>query len=121
MRHDSSAHAAEHARAEVVVRMVVREDDPLYRSGRYRPNRGSQPLRVGWTGFGIDYYNAGISNDKRCVGLPFRAPAGVPNSRIDAGSESPDRRRWPIRAESPERGNSENEDWTCGEKGTQHR
>jgi hypothetical protein len=121
MRHDSGAHAAEHDCAEVMVRVVVGKNHPLDRPGRYRPNCGSQPLGVSWAGFGIDYYNAGISNDKRCIGLPFRAPAGVPNSRIDSGSESPDRRRWSIPAESPEDGDSENENWTCGEKGTQHR
>ena len=87
---------------------------------RYRPNRGSQLLGMSRTGLGIDDDHAGIGHHETCVGLPFRAPAGVPHSRIDSGSEAPDSRR-PVNAGSPERVNGENENWTRGEKGTQHR
>ena len=42
MCHDPGAHAAEHDRAEVMVRMVVREDEPLDRPGTL-PSESPEP------------------------------------------------------------------------------
>ncbi len=95
MRDHLSAHPLEHDRAERMVGMVVRENQPPHGRRRLTPDAGEQALGLIGTGLGVDDHHAAVRDDEARVGPSLGAASRVAGHRVHPfGQSDAGIRRW---------------------------
>src|SRR5882762_9001518 len=90
MRDHPGARPAQHHRAEMMIGMMVRQDQPPDRLACDRVDDAHQPFPLRGARERIDHHDAVAGYNEAGVGASLRAPPCVTDNRVDAGSHLAD-------------------------------
>ena len=88
----ASAGASQRNRAEVMIRMMMREHQPADRPVRHRADGANELLPLGGAREGVDHDNALGRHGEARVGPALRPPPGITHDGKDVRGERPNRK-----------------------------
>jgi hypothetical protein len=93
MGDDLGAEASKHDGAKMMVRVMMRQDQPLDRLSSNAADSLNELCALLRTGQGVDHYHPCGSHTEAGIGSSFRSPARVPQRCVNAWPQTPDRNR----------------------------